>query len=157
MNSPTLCMAGHGPLDGQRIPIDSLRRLGVSMMAAIIGIAVSATAYAAIAQPESTKVSPRQCADARKALGKEERALTDTESRIARAKKLLESCGSKPMCDGYQQELSMLEARKPKLETRIDQRKAAVDRACAEPPASDAAHAARVAATRWPERQWCPP
>lgn len=129
-------MTGGGPLDGQRIQIASLRRLGVPMIAAIIGIAVSATAYAAIAQPERTKVSPRQCTAARKALGQDDLALTDTESRIVRAKRLLESCGSKPMCDGYQQELSMLEARKPKLETRIDQRKAAVDRTCAEPPAS---------------------
>ena len=106
------------------------------MIAAIIGASVSATAHAAIAHPESTKVSPRQCADARNALGKEERTLTDTESRIVRAKKLLESCGSKPMCDGYQQELSMLEARRPKLEARIEQRKASVDRSCAGPQAS---------------------
>jgi hypothetical protein len=36
----------------------------------------------------------------------------------------------------YQQELNMLEARKTKLEASIDQRKAAVDRSCAKPPAS---------------------
>ena len=128
-------MASHGPLDGQRILIHSLPRFGASMMAVIVATAVSATAYATAAQPENTQPSTRQCTAARKALGKEELALTKTESRIVRATKLLESCGSKPMCDGYQQELSMLEARKPKLEARIDQRKAVVDQSCVEPHA----------------------
>ena len=136
MSSPNPCMAGGAPLDGQRILIHSLPRFGASTMAAIVAIAVSATAYATVAQRENTKPSARQCTAARKALRKEELALTKTESRIVRATKLLESCGSIPMCDGYRQELSMLEARKPKLEARIDQRKAVVDRSCAGPHAS---------------------
>ena len=129
-------MIGKGPLDDQRILLRPLRRLDALMVAAIVATAVSATAHATVAQRENTEPPTRQCTAARKALGQQELALTKTESRIVRATKLLESCGSKPMCDGYQQELSMLEAREPKLEARIDQRKAVVDRACAEPPAS---------------------
>ena len=136
MNSPKPRVVGRGALDGQPIPTISLRRFGASVTAATVALVASATAYAAIAQAEGAAPSSRQCADARKALGKEEQTLAKTESRYVRATKLLESCGSKSMCDGYQQELSMLDARKPKLEARIDQRKAAVDRSCAEPPAS---------------------
>ena len=135
MNSPQPRVPGRGALDGQRIPTHSLRRVGASNIAAIMAIVASATAYAVIAQAEIAAPSSHQCAAARKALGKEERALAKTESRIVRATKLLESCGSQPMCDGYQQELTMLEVHKPKLEATVDQRKVAVDRSCAETPA----------------------
>ncbi|HEV2219074.1 MAG TPA: hypothetical protein VGV08_00820 [Casimicrobiaceae bacterium] len=136
MHSPNPRIAGPCSPNRQRIPFKMLRGFGAPVMAAIMAIIASAPAYTAIAPSERPLPSIRHCSSARKALGKEERALAGTKSRIVRATKLLASCGSRPMCDGYHQELSMLDARKSKLETRIDLRKSAVERSCAEPAAS---------------------
>jgi len=73
-------------------------------------IALGAFMASAFAAPAGEGKPPsRQCNSARKALNTAEGSLAKTDARIAQANKLIGSCGSTPMCDGYGHELRMLE------------------------------------------------